>query len=412
MRQRILVLGDDAKAFLAVVRSLGRLDLEVHAAPSDFAAPALTSRYVAKSHRLPSYTGAAGRWEAAVRGLIERECIAWVVPTSDSSLMMLMRHGDALGRERLALPGARAGALFTDKAKTRRLAFDCGVPVCRGRPVMPADDGPALAEAFGLPLVLKPRRSWSPHEGTGKKEARIVRTREALARALEQRLAGAWIAESFFAGCGVGVSVLALGGKIVAAIQHRRLEEEHETGPSTRRVTEPLDPQLLAWVRDLAAVAGLDGVAMFEFRRDPASGEHVLLEVNPRFWGSLPLAIEAGIDFPALLYAARFGSPPAPAFDYRVGCARTDLIGEYCRLSNRFEGARSSLARWAAALGALTHAPRLLGARHFDSWAADDPEPFHAERRQLLAKAREAIRRRLPRRRGAEEAPRALETAR
>jgi len=26
-----------------------------------------------------------------------------------------------------------------------------------------------------------------------------------------------------------------------------------------------------------------------------------LMEVNPRFWGSLPLAIDAGIDFPSLL---------------------------------------------------------------------------------------------------------------
>ena len=42
------------------------------------------------------------------------------------------------------------------------------------------------------------------------------------------------------------------------------------------------------------------GVAMAEFiiRTD---GTPMLLEVNPRFWGSLPLAILAGVDFPRLL---------------------------------------------------------------------------------------------------------------
>lgn len=396
MRQRVLVFGDDAKAFLAVVRSLGRLGLEVHAAPNDLAAPALSSRYIAAIHALPRYFHGAHAWEAALRDLNEREQFAWLVPTSDSSLLMLMRHADALGRERLALPGPAAERSFTDKAETRRLAFDRGVPVCRGRLVTEEDDADALADAFGLPLVLKPRRSWSPAEAAGKKQAVVVRDREALRSALAQAPAGEWLAESFFAGTGVGVSVLAQRGEIVAAIQHRRLEEEHETGPSTRRITEPLDPRLLAWVRDLAAATMLDGVAMFEFRRDSGGG-HVLLEVNPRFWGSLPLAIAAGIDFPALLHGARFGPAPAPAFAYRAGCASADLIGEYCRLSGQFEQARSVFSKLAAGLHAVAQSPRLLGARAFDSWAEDDPEPFFAERRQLLGKARDALLRRIGR---------------
>jgi hypothetical protein len=43
------------------------------------------------------------------------------------------------------------------------------------------------------------------------------------------------------------------------------------------------------------------------------------LEVNGRFWGSLQLAIDAGVDFPALLLAAALGQPVQPVRDYRVG---------------------------------------------------------------------------------------------
>ena len=47
------------------------------------------------------------------------------------------------------------------------------------------------------------------------------------------------------------------------------------------------------------------GVAMVEFKID-ATGQHWLMEINPRLWGSLALSIDAGVDFPlGLLQVAR-----------------------------------------------------------------------------------------------------------
>ena len=397
MSERVLVFGDDAKAFLGVARSLGRKGVEVHAAPTNFAAAALRSRYIVATHRLPSYWGGAERWAEAAASLADRERIGLIVPTSDASLMMLIRHTDRLGRERLALPGGKAAEIFTDKAETRRIAFAHGVPVCPGRLIAADDEAGALARAFGLPLVLKPRRSSDLVCVEGKTAARIIRSRAALQEALGFGLAGQWVVESFFAGVGVGLSVLARHGELLAAIQHRRLQEENETGPSTRRVTERVSPRLLAWTAGLARVAELDGVAMFEFRRDRASGEYVLLEVNPRFWGSLPLALAAGADFPAMLHELRRGRVPAAGRAYPAGIVRSDLSGEYCRLVGRIEDAGGVAARLRAVAAAATSLPRLLCPAAFDSWAADDPEPFFAERRALVARLGGAAGRRLPR---------------
>ena len=44
------------------------------------------------------------------------------------------------------------------------------------------------------------------------------------------------------------------------------------------------------------------GVAMLEFRKNFDKNESVLIEINGRFWGSLPLAVAAGADFPYYLY--------------------------------------------------------------------------------------------------------------
>jgi hypothetical protein len=53
--------------------------------------------------------------------------------------------------------------------------------------------------------------------------------------------------------------------------------------------------------------------------QDPESGETFLLEINPRFWASIRLAVACGVDFPYLLYQVARGRPVAPAHDYAVG---------------------------------------------------------------------------------------------
>jgi protein-tyrosine-phosphatase/predicted ATP-grasp superfamily ATP-dependent carboligase len=394
--QRVLVFGDDTKVFLAVVRSLGRSGVEVHAAPGDFGSPALKSRYLKAIHRLPAYALDPGRWAEGLRELVERYGIGLIVPTSDASLLMLLGHAQTIGPERLALPNAEAAAIFTDKAETRRLAFAHGVPVCPGRALAGDDEPESLVRSFGLPLVLKPRRSWDEETVGGKRSARIVRTHEALQEALDGGIAGDWIVEGFFEGVGVGVSVLARDGELLAAIQHRRLQEEHETGPSTRRVTVELDPQLLSWVRDLARAARLDGVAMFEFRWQPAKDSYVLLEVNPRFWGSLPLAVAAGMDFPAMLLAAHSGHELRCRFDYEIGLAKADLLGEHCRVIDQIDQSPSLAGRLRAGAAACAHMVGLFRPGAVDSWAQDDPEPFVLERRAAFGRVREGIAKRLP----------------
>jgi len=395
MPERVLLLGDDLRAFLAIARSLGRRGVEVHAAPSDFSSPALKSRYIAASHRLPPYPLDPRAWEAALARLIADFDFRKIVPTSDSGLFMLRHHAGALGRDRIGIANEAALGIFSDKANTRALAERHGVKVALGKLVGGGESAEDLAGALGLPLVLKPRASYALGDIATKRSARVVRDRAELDRQLRT---GAWdgcVAESFFPGIGVGLSVLAREGRILFAYQHRRLHESSETGASTRRVSEPADPALLAAAEPLAAAARLDGVAMFEFRLDRRSGRHVLLEVNPRFWGSLPLAVAAGADFPALWWDLTLHDRGGRGA-YEGGVLKADLTGEFDRVVNRFEAA-SGLARLRAAAAGLTTAAMLLLARRTaDSWAADDPEPWREERRMLIFRARKALRKRLP----------------
>jgi predicted ATP-grasp superfamily ATP-dependent carboligase len=58
---------------------------------------------------------------------------------------------------------------------------------------------------------------------------------------------------------------------------------------------------------------------MVEFKIDARTGQPKLLEVNPRFWGSLALAIDAGVNFPYLLTLMALGQDFTPVNRYRLG---------------------------------------------------------------------------------------------
>jgi len=53
----------------------------------------------------------------------------------------------------------------------------------------------------------------------------------------------------------------------------------------------------------LLAAIGWEGPAMVEYRHDPASGRSWLMEINGRFWGSIPLAYHCGAHFGWETYA-------------------------------------------------------------------------------------------------------------
>lgn len=89
------------------------------------------------------------------------------------------------------------------------------------------------------------------------------------------------------------------------------------------------------------------GVAMVEFKRDRKTGEYKLLEINPRFWGSLPLALHCGVNFPVYQAQLALGLTPQAENTYPTGRRMrfffSDLLAvmEQFRTGNKWLVARS-----------------------------------------------------------------------
>jgi protein-tyrosine-phosphatase/predicted ATP-grasp superfamily ATP-dependent carboligase len=392
--EKVLVFGDDTRSFLAVARSLGRQKIEVHAAPFNFSAPALSSRYIKKIHHIPYFLDGGDEWISHMECLLRKEQFRLVIPCDERAILPLMRYQDRIGAFTiLAIPDRLAYDAFFDKCKTRELAIKHHVPVAQGRQLKPSDDVKTLISEFGLPLYLKPRKSFSWPElyvrGVG------------IAIHSEQQLA-AWLANSgedignFFvekaeAGIGLGLSVLCDQGHVLQAFEHHRATEV--SGSSYYRKSAPVDPDRLNQVRRIVADVRYTGLAMFEFKADIKSKKWVLLEVNARPWGSLPLPVALGMDFPYWLYKLLvFGETSQPA-TYRTNVFGRNLIADVWQFRTVCQGMSkrplqmlSFSAAWLAGFGRL-----LIGREHLDALVLDDMRPGIVELRTFFASKWEKI---------------------
>lgn len=385
--EKVLVIGDDTRSFLATVRSLGRQGLEVHAAPFDFRSPALASRYIKAVHFLPYYLDGGAAWLAAIEALLREHRFTLVMPCDERGLLPLCLHRDVLATQcALAIPSPEALDTYFDKVKTRALAQACEVPVAHGRMLAPDDTVERIVADIGLPVVIKEPMSYALPELYVRTSTRIVTDREALAAWLAKHdHAGPILLEQMFPGFGAGVSVLCHEGDVLQAFEHYRAHELNGSG--YYRKSAPLDPGRLAAVERMVRASRYTGLAMFEFKIDGDSGRWILIEVNARPWGSLPLPVSIGVDFPYRLYRLLARGETTPPVDYPAG--------RYCR--------NLVLDMWQTRMGAaaLLRQPARLAA-HCASWAwgfhrvltgrerqdtlvLDDPKPGLRELRELLA---------------------------
>ena len=316
---RALVLEGDGKPALAAVRSLGRAGCEVDVVAAGRGAMAFASRYCRRRFVEPSIRE-ADAWRAfLLERLREGRYDAMLLAGQSSAERIGERRELFDPLVRMLLPDADSFRVALDKVQTLRLAQRLGVPV--PHTLFPADVAELERAAQGLayPQVVK--------GATGSGSTR-VRYAASPAQLIEQfvevaRLgagdASPPMVQEQIVGEGVGYAGLFRQGQPLAEFMWRRLQEYPATGGPSAAAESIADDGLRSLARTTFEALRWTGPAMIEFKRDRRDGTLRLMEINPRFWGSLELAIRCGVDFPRLYLDACLDRPFAPVLSYRVG---------------------------------------------------------------------------------------------
>jgi predicted ATP-grasp superfamily ATP-dependent carboligase len=329
----ILVTDGRQRSTLALARSLGRQGVRVTVGEEALPCLASTSRYTYDSFEYASPLTDPDGFMENLRARLSDQPYDMLIPMTDVTSYLIGMHQEELSRlVRIPMVNRQVFDRASDKGDMIHLARQMGVPVPDTHFVNDLDEVRGIAPQLEYPLVIKPRRSrylgpsgwvstrvdyaYSPDELVAKFTDLAPGTTLPL---IQQRINGP----------GCGAFLLFDHGRPVAVFFHRRLREKPPSGGvSVLRESIPVDPQMKADAVRLLQALNWHGVAMVEFKRDQHDNRYKLMEINARFWGSLQLAIDAGVDFPYLLYQIATGAAFQPVMEYQVGVRTRWLLGD------------------------------------------------------------------------------------
>jgi len=380
-----LVFGEDTRSFLTVIRSLASAGMIVDVVSFSNTSLALKSKYINKIYGLNHQSRTIDEWTNAVEDILLKNHYDIAIPCDERALFPLMDIAEkGLTKTAFAIPRKDIiGPLF-NKVETRTTAKKCDIPVAMGDihqlDIISFDH---LAEIYGLPFVLKPTQSYAEEELNKRQSVKIAHTSADFEDFVKQNGNQACLVETYFPGYGVGVSILARKGKIKGAFAHARVAEPETGGGSSYRKAIPIEPSMLYACQKFCMELEYTGVGMFEFKYNPENHEWILIEINARFWGSLPLAVFAGIDFPAMYAHVLLNKYTPDKLNYNQSAYARSFTADIYDIKGQFDNLRSKGNTFQAVTTLMSRMfgfTRLLtGNESIDSFRLKDQKPFWSE---------------------------------
>jgi predicted ATP-grasp superfamily ATP-dependent carboligase len=393
----VLVTDAGRGSAIAIIRSLGRKGYRVIAADSDPKSLGFHSRFAHERLIYPAPERTPQEFCANMLEAVKAKGVDLIIPATDLTLQPLAAARRSFeGATKLAMPDNAQLEAVTDKAKTVQLAQRVGVPVPDTDVVHTVDEAMEKAERLGWPVVLKPQSSRRMREGVAIESYKVTYAggltdlKNSMSR-LEGQCAV--LLQRWCDGVGYGVELLMSEGRPLAVFQHKRLREIPLTGgASAYREGVKVDGELYDYSLRLLQELRWTGLAMVEFKAGKSGAK--LMEINGRVWGSLPLAVASGVDFPAMLAELYLNGADATTrqldMNYKVGVRCRDLQRDMMWIASVL--LRRQRYSFLAMPGRKRAILALLGIfnprRKFDLLSLSDPLPGLAELPRIVTKFR------------------------
>lgn len=317
MTSAVLVTNYNYKNALAAVRDIGKNNIQVHTCgPATRNRVASFSRYSSGWAIYTSPNDKMERFIVDIKKIISSREYDMILPIGVDTTIPCSYYKEEL-QQYTRIPVADYEILERahDKYRTIEIAESVNVPV----PYTTMMSVEKLTEeSFNYPIVIKARKGAS---GSGTRYATSKAELNKIIREFENKKSTYIhdfekpMIQEYIPGELLDVCVLFNKGQPRAALAQRRVVTYPPSG-GVGIVNETIeDPELIELATRLLQKMKWHGVAQIEFKRDE-EGVPRLMEVNPKFWGTLELSIAAGLNFPYLLYKMTMEGDIEPCFEY------------------------------------------------------------------------------------------------
>ncbi len=350
-----------------ILRGLTSEGLKVAFGTDNYLGMGYYSKYASEKFLHHNYKKSEALFISDLITMIKKFSPKVYIPTGEE-IFAVSRNYEILSKTGILIPISNIKTLeeLNNKIISFRIAELSGIPV--PQTIVPSDmtDIDDFIKSNGLPVIIK--RSWSRSaQGVYKVDKNNFSNIQELIQKYNLEF-GKFVIQKFVFGETYGVSLLMNRGKPKAIFTHKRLRERIASGgPSTLRISTR-NLLLENYATKLLESVSFHGVAMVEFKYDEQSGNCWFIECNPRFWGSVGLAINSGVNFPYLLYKMALDGDIEPVINYKEGVIAEWWLGDKIAIIKNFISLNGKS-------GVLPSGRRI---DFFDDFYKDDPIPFFA----------------------------------
>lgn len=312
---------DDRKT-LAAVRSLGRAGAHVTVGGDCLSRPPFRSRFCRRSVCYPNPAVYSDDFVDSLLRFVRVQKYDVLLPLCDYTTSLVSKNKSTFeSHVRLAVPDHESWMHAHDKWSAKELAEAAGVECPRTFCPLNEQELNDIAKQIDYPAVLKLRR------GAGSERLTFVRSPDHLIQTYRSLPAHSDpvmdyvrpIVQELVPGEVHDVCLLFREGEPRAALTQKRIRMyPNEAGFGIYNVTTD-EPELKQRAIELMRSLHWNGPVQVEFKIDSRCGRPKLIDINARFWGTLDLAIQAGVDFPLLTCRLAMTGDVDPKFDYAVG---------------------------------------------------------------------------------------------
>jgi len=316
---KVLITEADGRNTVCIVRSLAKRGIETVCAEQSYFALSFFSKYCRKRLVYPSPEEYPEKWVAWLIEELSHNTYEMVMPIGHNCFKLISENRDLISRYvRVPVADFQTWSIANNKAETLKLAMKLHIPCPKTCFIKNLSEVEKATSQLQFPLVIKPRQS------CGSRGVSYVSKKDQMVENYN-RIHHDYpfpMIQEFIPPGGNAYGVFLLFNRSCqprALFAHKRLREfPVKGGPSTLRESVHV-PELVDASIKLLKALNWYGVAMVEFKEDPRDGICKIMEINPRFWGSLPLAILSGVDFPWLLYKTVVDGDVEPVLNYPDG---------------------------------------------------------------------------------------------
>jgi len=302
-KERVCIVGSGGEwSGLPVVRELGKLSYVSYLLFSHLEGPDVYSRYVAGKHKLVKESDQD--LTEAIADVCDSGNMTHVICLNEDMKRVLVKNRSQLSGLRYAFPSFDNYNTAQRKDRSAALARKVGVPVPETTRITSRDELEELFLQFRKPVVVKGIRSISSNNVRyASSIEELVKCYEELSaiEAADESTDSRPILQEYIAGPTYDANALAQDGEVKVVVPHVKFREWPSTGGVTSRAMTIDEPRLVEYSTRMMEALNWHGEAGLEWKYHEERNEFYFIEMNPRFEGSLDIAVKAGVNLPRLL---------------------------------------------------------------------------------------------------------------